>query len=334
MTTVPHPTQASHAMAALYGTDAATLLAWQRACAEAAEALRPQPEEERLRKALTLAQDGHVTLEDDGLATVESRGKHYEVQADGACACPDAQHRGGPCKHALAVQICTVVAGGVRPPSAPLAPTAYEAAPQGGWPPTPHTAAKWDVHEAPVSACVKFRVGTLELTYTFRGQTDADVLPRLRDTLPVIQALLTACDARAEERRPSPEAAQAAAPAATPPPAPPTPTAPSAQASGPPEMAALVQAALEQLHAQVQERMAGQGHTNGHANGHTNGHANGHPASPAPDDQASGVCSLHQAAMELHTDPVTGDTWRSHQCAATGRFCKGARRPRPSGPRR
>ena len=325
MTTVPQPTPASHAIAALYGTDDAPLLAWRQACAQVAAQLDgAAPMDERGPKALTLAQDGHVTLAADGSATVESRGRSYTVTPEGACHCQDAQYRGGPCKHALAVQICTVVAGGVRPPSAPPAPTAYEAAPQGGWSPTPKTAARWDVHEAPASACVKFRVGTMEMTYTFRGQTDAEVLPRLHETLPTLQALLDACDARAEERRLSREAARVAA-AAAPAPTAPTPTAPSAQASGPPEMAARVQAALEQLHAQVQERMAGQGHTNGHANGH---------ASPAPDDQASGVCSLHQVPMERHTDPESGDTWRSHQCADTGRFCKGARRPRAHGPRR
>ena len=299
MTTVPQPTPASHAIAALYGTDDDTVQAWQQACAQVAAQLAGEaPMDERGTKALALAQDGHVTFEDDGSATVHSGGQPYAVTPDGACHCPDAQYRGWPCKHALAVQICTVVAGGVRPPSAPPAPapTAYEAAPQGGWSPTPKTAARWDVHEAPASACVKFRVGTLEMTYTFRGQTDAEVLPRLRATLQEVQALLDACDARAEERRASREAA-------------------------------LVQAALEQLHAQVQERMAGQGHQNGHTNGHAS------PA-PSPDDQASGVCSLHQVPMELHTEPVTGDTWRSHKCEATGRFCKGVRRPRTSGPRR
>ena len=296
MTTVPQPTPASHAIAALYGTEDATLLAWQQACAQVAAQLDGEaPMDERGTKALALAQDGHVTFEDDGSATVHSGGQPYAVTPDGACPCPDAQYRGGPCKHALAVQICTVVAGWVRPPSAPPAPTAYEAAPQGGWSPTPKTAARWDVHEAPASACVKFRVGTMEMTYTFRGQTDAEVLPRLHETLPTLQTLLDACEARAEERRGSREAAR-------------------------------VQAALEQLHAQVQERMAGQGHTNGHTNGQ--------PSAPSPDDQETGVCSLHQVPMERHTEPMTGDTWRSHKCEATGRFCKGARRPRPSGPRR
>ena len=329
MTTVPQPTPASHAIAALYGTDDDTVQAWRQACAQVAAQLDGEaPADERGPKALTLAQDGHVTLADDGSATVESRGRSYTVTPAGACQCPDAQYRGGPCKHALAVQICTVVAGGVRPPRAPRAPVppAYEAAPEGGWPPTPPTAARWDVHEAPASACVKFRVGTMEMTYTFRGQTDAEVLPRLRATLPAVQALLDACEARAEERRLSRAAARVAA-AAAPAPTAPTATAPSAQASGPPELAALVQAALEQLHAQVQERMAGQGPHNGHTNGHAS-------PQPSPDDQATGVCSLHQEPMERHTDPVTGDTWRSHQCEATGRYCKGARRPRATGTRR
>ncbi len=33
MTTVPHPTPASYAMAALYGTEDDTLIAWQRGAA-------------------------------------------------------------------------------------------------------------------------------------------------------------------------------------------------------------------------------------------------------------------------------------------------------------
>ena len=95
MATVPHPvpSRTAHDIAALYGAADHTLLAWQRACAQAAAPLHGVHDEERLRKALTLAQDGHVTLEDDGSATVESRGTHYEVQADGACACPDARQQ-------------------------------------------------------------------------------------------------------------------------------------------------------------------------------------------------------------------------------------------------
>ena len=315
MTTVPHPTPARHAIAALYGTDDDTVQAWRQACAQVAAQLYGEtPADERRAHALTLAQDGHVTLADDGSATVESRGRSYTVTPDGACHCPDAQYRGGPCKHALAVQICTGVAGGVRPPRAPLAPvpTAYEAAPQGGWPPTPHTAARWDVHEAPASACVKFRVGTMEMTYTCRGQTDAEVLPRLHEMLPTLQTLLDACEARAEERRVSREAARAAAAPAPAPTAPmPAPTAPS----GPADMTALLHAALEQQHAQVQARMAGQGHTNGPTNGHA-----------SPDDQATGVCSLHQVPMEQKQN--ARGTFYGHWLADEHRHCNGRRNGR------
>ena len=82
-------------LAVLFGHADDILVAWQRACVQATEALRPQPDPERLAKALTLAQDGHVVLVDDGSATVQG----------GLCDCPDAQKRGLPCKHDLAVQI-------------------------------------------------------------------------------------------------------------------------------------------------------------------------------------------------------------------------------------
>jgi hypothetical protein len=45
-------------------------VAWQRFCAQAAEALRAPHDPERLTKALALAQGGAVALEDDGYALV------------------------------------------------------------------------------------------------------------------------------------------------------------------------------------------------------------------------------------------------------------------------
>ena len=90
---------------------------------------------------------------------------------------------------------------------------------------------------------------------------------------------------------------------------PPPPAAPPQ-----PDRPTLLHAALAEVLATAQAR--------------TNGHANGHASPPAPDDQQSGVCSLHQAAMERRTDPTTGDTWYSHRCEDTGRYCKGAKRPR------
>ena len=104
---LPHPVPSRMAqnVAALYGHEDDTLLAWQRFCVQAAETLRPQHDPERLSKALALAQGGHVEVEDDGFAVVTSGTKLYHVQADGTCDCPDYQHRGAPCKHVLAVLI-------------------------------------------------------------------------------------------------------------------------------------------------------------------------------------------------------------------------------------
>ena len=43
-----------------------TMIAWQQACTQAADVLRPQHDRERLAKALALAHEGAVTLDDDG----------------------------------------------------------------------------------------------------------------------------------------------------------------------------------------------------------------------------------------------------------------------------
>jgi len=57
MTSLPHPvpSRIAHHMAALYGHEDATLLAWQRCCVQAAEALHAPHAGERLTKALALA---------------------------------------------------------------------------------------------------------------------------------------------------------------------------------------------------------------------------------------------------------------------------------------
>src|SRR5574341_854618 len=101
--THPLPSRMAQNVAALYGHDDDTLIAWQRACVQAAEALRPQHDAERLSKALALAQGGHVDVEADGFAVVTSGSERYTVQADGSCNCQDYTHRRVPCKHVLAV---------------------------------------------------------------------------------------------------------------------------------------------------------------------------------------------------------------------------------------
>jgi len=138
-------------VAALYGHEDDTLVAWQRSCAHAAETLRTQHDPERLTKALALAQGSHVALNDDGYAIVTSGATRYQVQADGVCDCPDAQHRGAPCKHVLAVLI-HVQAQRLLDPSAaaPPAPAATTLPPPASTKPTrpakPRHSAAWDVH--------------------------------------------------------------------------------------------------------------------------------------------------------------------------------------------
>ncbi|MGE3537765.1 MAG: SWIM zinc finger family protein, partial [Candidatus Tectimicrobiota bacterium] len=107
MSTLAHPvpSRMTHNVAALFGHVDDTLVAWQQACKQAADALQPLPDPARLAKALALAQDGAVTLDAAGHALVTSGDQRYPVQADGLCACPDATHRGVPCKHRLAVHL-------------------------------------------------------------------------------------------------------------------------------------------------------------------------------------------------------------------------------------
>ena len=217
MTSLPHPVPSRMAqnVAALYGHEDDTLIAWQRFCSEVAEALRPQHDPERLSKALALAQGGHVEVEDDGFAVVTSGTKLYHVQADGRCDCPDHQHRGAPCKHVLAVLIHTRAQELVAPSPAPAAaepPAAPSAPTKSTRPAKPRSSAAWDVHEAPVSSCFKIRVGAFEWTHTMRATDDAELHTRVHAFVPTFREVVAALDALQAER----EAAKAA-------PAPPAP---------------------------------------------------------------------------------------------------------------
>ena len=300
MATVAHsaPSRLTHLNAALYGVEDDTLLAWQRFCTQAAEALRAQHDPERLSKALALAQGGHVEVEDDGFAVVTSGTKLYHVQADGGCDCPDAQHRSAPCKHVLAVLIHTraqeLVAPTPSPAKAgaaaepPAAPSAPAKAPR---PTKPRSSAAWDVHEAPVSSCFKIRVGALEWTHTMRGSDDAELQTRLQTFLPTFRAIATGLDAMHAER----EAAKAAPAAPTPQPT-----------SAPADLQTLIQQAVQQA-----------------LNGQAPGTA---PSGPAPDDQQTGFCSIHQVPMEQkHNDR---GTFYGHWLAAEQRHCNGRRNGR------
>ena len=229
MSTVPHavPSRITHNVAALFGHSDDTLIAWQQACVHAANALQPPPDPERLAKALALAQNGAVALDDDGAALVTSGGMRYHLDADGTCHCPDVQHRGAPCKHQLAMHIHQQAAALLAPSASGAAQPAAPAKRQA----RTRRSAAWDVHEAPVSSCFKIRVGALEWTHTIRGSEDAELQTRLQAFLPTFRAIAAALEAMQAER----EAATAA------------PAPPAAQPIGAPaDLQALIQQAVQQ----------------------------------------------------------------------------------------
>jgi len=323
MSNVPHsvPSRTSHLVAELYGHEDDTLIAWQRFCAQAAEALRAQHDPERLAKALTLAQGGHVALDDDGYATVTSGTKRYQVQADGTCDCPDAQHRGAPCKHVLAVLIHTraheLVAPSPSPAKAPAAAEPPAAPAQKTRQVRPLSADRWDVTEAPASCCLRLRVGELEIMYTMRDVSDAELTGRVQHLVPWVQDLLDQARERQAQLAALRQQHEAAKAAPVPPPlVPATPAAALPQ----PDLPALLQQA-------VQQALAAQ--ANGQAPGTpppappSNGPA---PSGAAPDDQQTGFCSIHQVPMEQkHNDR---GTFYGHWLAAEQRHCNGRRNGR------
>jgi hypothetical protein len=180
----------------------------QQAAVAAAEQLQEQTDlpvtHDRLTKALDLVLTNAVTLCFDGTASVRSGSRSYTV-ASGSCSCADAKQRGRLCKHSLAVDIHRRAAALLQETPAASAPEAAAAVPLSA-----HTSAQWDVHEAPTSACFKFRVHTMELTYTFRGVDDAELQGRIAETLPMLQAMMDACEDRHAARQAEREAAKAA----------------------------------------------------------------------------------------------------------------------------
>ena len=228
MATVPHavPSRLSHLTAELYGREDDTLIAWQRTCTQVSEALRTHHAGDRLGKALALAQEGAVELESDGFAVVTSGTRLYHVQTDGTCDCPDYSHRGAPCKHVLAVLIHTRAHELLEPsPSAEAAVT--PATPPRPVPPRPTpasaqavpTAATWHVRDAQTSACMRWRIGTMDVTYTIRGTTDAEVIDRIDATLQRLHDLFEVHEMRAAECAAARDAALAQAQQAQPTPA-------------------------------------------------------------------------------------------------------------------
>ncbi len=196
----------------------------QQAAVKAAEQLHEEPTlqvtHDRLTKALNLVLTQAVTIHPDDTATVRSGSHTYQI-AD-HCTCADAQHSTAQCKHWLAAEIhrrATALLQGSAPTPERAAPSTHPPeAPAAAAPPAPpsapRTSATWDVHEAPTSACFKFRVQTMELTYTLRGIDDAELTPRISTTLPLLQEIIDACEDRYAARAAAREAAQTAQAAA------------------------------------------------------------------------------------------------------------------------
>ncbi len=178
--------------------------------------LRVEVLPERMRKALELVRANAVTLHADGSASVQSGKQTYTLAPD--CPCADAKHRTELCKHTLAVELhrrALAVIDGTAPAQA--APSASQAAAAAAPPPAALSTAPsapasqaWDVHEAPASACFKFRVGNMELLYTLRGIDDTELQQRMTATLPTLQEIMEACEERAAQRVAERAAAQAA----------------------------------------------------------------------------------------------------------------------------
>ena len=288
---------------------------WPQAVAQVEEQLRAKLRveilPERLRKALDLVRADAVTLQADGTASVQSGKQTYTLAPE--CPCADAKHRTELCKHTLAVELhrraLALLDGTAPAPAAPSTspPAAAAAPPPAALPSAPSAPAShaWDVHEAPASACFKFRVGSMELLYTLRGVDDAELQRRITATLPTLQDIMEACEERAAQRA----AAREAAPAAQAQPAPPAPPAPQ-PTSAPADLQTLLQQAVQQALAAA------------------NGAA---PSTPAPDDQQTGFCSLHQVQMTLRGE--SPDTWHSHWLEDEQRYCKGTRPHRRNGRR-
>jgi len=286
--------------------------AWQQVVAQVEEQLRTKLRvevlPERMRKALELVGAHAVTLQADGSASVQSGKQTYTLAPE--CPCADAKHRTELCKHTLAVELhrraLALLEGTAPAPAssaAPAAPSASEAAAAAAPPPAALPSAPashaWDVHQAPASACFKFRVGTMELLYTLRGVDDVELQRRITATLPTLQEVIEACEERAAQRVAAREAQAAQAQQA--------PAAAGPQAD--------LQTLLQQA---VQQALAAQGSPNGQAPS---------PPPPAPPSTSTAaanggvpVCPLHHVAMELRTNER--GSWWSHRLA-DGSYCKG-----------
>ena len=247
---------------------------WQDAVTQVGEQLRAKLRVEvlpdRLHKALALVLAHAVTLHPDGTASVQSGKQTYRLAPD--CPCADATHRAELCKHTLAVELhrrtlalldsaapaSSPTAAGAEATTGPALHTSAEAPPAAAPPATEDTrqeqlpsADRWHVNEAPASCCLRLRIGEIELMYTMRDVSDAELTSRVQHLVPWVQDVLDQARERQahldllRQQREATSAGQAAVPQ------PPSPTPPA-------DLQALIQQAVQQALAAQQPASTGQ----------------------------------------------------------------------------
>jgi hypothetical protein len=303
-------------------SDATTETSWQDAVTQVGEQLRAKLRVEvlpdRLHKALALVLAHAVSLDADGTASVQSGKQTYRLAPD--CPCVDATHRVELCTHTLAVELhrralalrdsmapasrptaASVPASAAPPPSAAAAPAAPLPAEDTRQEQLP-SADRWHVNEAPASCCLRLHIGEIELMYTMRDVSDAELTSRVQHLVPWVQDVLDQArerQAHLDLLRQQREAASAGQPVVPQPP----------PLSPPADVQTLIQQAVQQALAAQQPPSSGQAPSNGTAPAATP------PASPAD------WCPLHQVAMEQRSN--TKGTRYSHWVASEHRYCKG-----------
>jgi len=289
--------------------------------------LRVEVLPDRLHKALALVLIHAVTLHPDGTASVQSGKQTYTLAPE--CPCADATHRAEFCKHTLAVELhrraLAVLDGTVLAPlSSPI--SSAVAAPAGAAPrisadalpaATPTAPAedtrqdrlpsadRWEVTEAPASCCLRLRIGEIELMYTMRDVSDAELTSRVQHLVPWVQDVLDQARERQthlDTLRQQREAASA--------------SSASQATDAPADLQGRIDQAVQQALAAWQVTSNGTPPTNGHA-----------PADARPPGQGtradtpSGYCALHGVTMEQRSNAK--GAWYSHWLAAEARWCRG-----------
>jgi hypothetical protein len=307
---------------------------WQDAVTQVAEQLRTTLRVEvlpdRLHKALALVLIHAVTLHPDGTASVQSGKQTYTLVPE--CPCADAVHRTEFCKHTLAVELhrrtlallddtapvpaSSTTASAVTAPTEAALRTSADAPPVAPPPAAADpcqdrlpSANRWDVNEAPASCCLRLRIGDIELMYTMRDVSDAELTSRVQHLVPWVQDVLDQArerqamlDTLCQQR----EAAQTASDT------PHTPSATVPQA----DLQAFIDQAVQQALAARQVTSNGTPPANGHAPTDARPPGQGTRA-----DTPSGYCALHGVTMEQRSNAK--GAWYSHWLAAEARWCRG-----------